>query len=110
MVYSIDKLDGTVVSLIADKVDVKQIENDYVVVFYRWNCYDINKPTKNTFYMTYDNNVVASYYLSNIVGFREVKGVNEEMLAQTYEKQGMLVNMNLDNQINGDYEDDSEIH
>lgn len=95
MVYSIDKLDGSVVSLIADKVELKyDSAEDVVVSFLKFSMDTTTTDKKGRPYATFIYETVGCYYLSNIVGFREVAGISEEQLMKMYKDEAIAMNDN----------------
>lgn len=85
MVFSIDKLDGAIVSLAADRVEVKEVcGEDYLVTFYSANSNMNARDNKGHIYADFSDKIVGAFYLSNIVGFREVTGLSDEDLAEMF--------------------------
>lgn len=93
MVYSIDKLDGGVVSLIADRVElIHDSEQDIAVKFLKLIMDTTTVDNKLRPCATFGYELVGCYYLSNIIGFREVAGVTEEQLMQMYKDEVIAMN------------------
>ena len=81
MVFSIDKIDGSIVTLAADRSEVKDMGGKMSVVFYNHNTNDKAKDKKGHIYTDFSDVIVGCYNLINIMGFRPVEGYTEEMLA-----------------------------
>ena len=88
MVYAIDKLDGSVVSLCADFVTLKQVNDDYLVEFTKivFDGEDGNGDRKVV------TKTVGAYYLGNTIGFREVAGITDEDLEQMFREDMLSIN------------------
>ena len=78
MVYSIDKLDGSIVSICADNVVTTDIHEDILIQFCRKEFQPDSRDDKGRIYATFGNEIVAQYWASNICGFRVVSGVDDE--------------------------------
>lgn len=93
MVYSIDKLDGSVVSLSADGTELKyDSEQDVVVTFFKYGFDSTTKDNKGRPYGTFIKDIVGCYYLSNIVGFRKVEGITDDELAEMFKAETIAMN------------------
>lgn len=93
MIYSIDKLDGAVVSLCADGVDLKyDAEQDVVVTFYKYGFDSSTTDNKGRLYGTFTKDVVGCYYLGNISGFRKVEGLTDDDLKEMFKNETIAMN------------------
>lgn len=92
MVYSIDKLDGGIVSVAADRVEQKEVFEDYIINFYKGNFDPNAKDPNGHIYANFGDRLVASYYLSNICGIREVIGITEEDLERMFKEDVLTMN------------------
>jgi len=111
MVYSIDKLDGSIVSLAADRVEQKEVFEDYIMNFYKSNFNPNAKDANGHIYADFGDRLVGSYYLSNICGVREVVGITEEDLERMFKEDELTMNENGEYEVpnNGDNDEYIEV-
>lgn len=91
MFYAIDKLDGSIVVLKAEEVKVEETESGYYLVkFFSGFDMDFTAKDKNGHsYANVGRRLVGSYFLDNIVGFREALTDEdlEELLTENMNEQ-----------------------
>lgn len=94
MVYSIDKLDGSIASVAADRVEYKETLDDIVIQFYHSNFNPNAKDSNGHVYADFNDRLVGVYYLSNICGVREVIGITDKDLENMYKEDILGMNEN----------------
>ena len=92
MVYSIDKLDGSIVSLCADIVNIKEVNDDFLITFNKIISLTYNENTNEA--KDIKVRTVGAYYMANIVGFREVAGVTDQDLERMFKEDTISINEN----------------
>lgn len=88
MVFNIDKLDGSIVALAADFATLKEFQEDYLVEFTKivFDGEDGNGDRKVV------TRTAGAYWLSNICGFREVIGMEDEDLERMVKEDVITTN------------------
>ena len=90
MFYAIDKLDGNIVVLKASDVKVEETESGYHIAKF-FSDFDMDFTAKDNnghMYASVGRRLVGSYFLDNIVGFREALDIDlEEFLEENMNEQ-----------------------
>lgn len=79
MVWCVNTLDGENILFLADKMKiVPNGEGGNLAQFYRENFNTETRDSNGHIYATFQNELVAAYYLDNIIGIKQISGIADD--------------------------------